>query len=596
MSKLISYCIPVMGRLNDIKSTLKHNLKVAEKFSESVEVIVNCFDFDDQTEVFIKSNFNECLQSGLLKFNRLSPMPYWHFCWAKNSFKRYLSGTYYASLDGDNFITESELKATIELCKSDSEKYLIHLFSGQWGDGTSGRIIIPSDLYIKHGYLNTMLPRQFDEMALMLSILKREDVTFVSRPNVNIFSLSGYAKNFCKLELCDGINHTERDFGETLAPLMPRGEGYAEKDPKLSIFQGINAFYSMHEISTDIKSKDYFQGELKKQQVKIFEQLDITKIYKELFKNVSGEPAKSSKLTVYSVIKNDSCFLKDWYEHYKKLGVERFIIIDDYSDVCTSETLNYNDVYVFKPRVGNFKLFKTFWIKCLCEIFQEKESWLLTIDSDEFLDPSAESVNGIGDIIARLEVNNKRFCGGILIDMMTSDKDDVTQDNYLDKMDYHFFRKGTETYSYDKHPSIKWAFSTRWELSYRLDFRFRYYGTIDSLRKFPLVKYSSDIQLNQGFHGLSFGSNQFSADDFFSESGIVIPIKHYKFFKVTSRDEKEKLKHADISGYFGRTRENISRIVKSEYRATIGLFMNSIHKKRYSAKDIMNEIGKYKGQ
>ena len=264
MSKLISYCIPVMGRLNDIENTLKHNLNEASLFSEYIEIIVNCFDFDDQTEKYIRKNFNEFLSSGLLKFNRLPPMPYWHFCWAKNSFKRHLGGLYYASLDGDNFITAREIETTINLCKRESERYLMHLFSGRWGDGTSGRIILPSDLYIKHGYLNTMLPRQFDEMALMLSIIKQEDVTFVSRPNVNIFELSGYAKKFCELELCDGIKHIECDFGETPAPLMPRGEGYAERDPKLSIYQGVNAFYSMHEISTSQKSRDHYEKELKK--------------------------------------------------------------------------------------------------------------------------------------------------------------------------------------------------------------------------------------------------------------------------------------------------------------------------------------------
>ncbi|WP_172806874.1 glycosyltransferase family 2 protein, partial [Endozoicomonas arenosclerae] len=543
--------------------TLHHNINVARNYHNEIEIIINCFDRDDETKNYINDNFNSDLKSGLLKLNKEPPLPFWHFCWAKNSFKKKMQGKYYASLDGDNYITREEVEKLINLCKKDDEDYLIHLFSGNWGDGTSGRVVLPRKKYLKHGYISTLFPRQFDEMALMLSVLQ-DDVVFVSRLGIDIFKLSGYARDFKKNSLPKAFKHLEIDFGEIIQPLMPRGEGYASKDRKLSIYQNLNAYYAMSLISKNTEEKKKYEDELKRQQEKAFIEYDISNIEKIVFLNKRGRsPELSNKRTVYSVIKNDTQFLKKWYEHYKNIGVERFIVIDDNSDRCISETLDEDDVYIFKPRVGNFKLFKTFWIKVLSCTYQEQNSWMLTVDSDEFLDINSSGYFNLSNLIVNLEKRGVSFCGGILIDMMPKNDCRIDQDNFIDTMNYHLWRPYTEKYEYKTIPSIKWAFSNYWKLSFEFDFRYRYYGTIDSLRKFPLVKFQQDINLNQGFHALGYNNEFFSAKNFFANKSIILPIKHYKFFKLISIEEKKRLKNSNIDGYFGRTQENINKIVNS---------------------------------
>ena len=128
--KLISYCIPVMNRTADIKKTLYSNMSVIRKFSENAELIINCFDADDDLFLWINKKFNSDIKSGLLQLNKLKPLMHWHFCWAKNSFKPYISSKYYASLDGDNYLTEREVAATINICKATVKKILVSSF--QW--------------------------------------------------------------------------------------------------------------------------------------------------------------------------------------------------------------------------------------------------------------------------------------------------------------------------------------------------------------------------------------------------------------------------------------------------------------------------------
>ncbi|MCH1930203.1 glycosyltransferase family 2 protein [Shewanella sp. A25] len=595
MKKLISYCIPVMNRADDIKSTLVNNINVANKFSELVEVVVHCFDTDNEVSNYVHENFSSELNSGLLIFRNLEALPFWHFCWAKNSFKNRINGKYYASLDGDNYISDDEVIATINLCKDESVDYMIHLFSGKWGDGTSGRVVTPTSMYQNHGYMDTMFPRQFDEMALILSILNNEKITFVSRSGVNIFELSGYARDFKENALNNDFKNIEVDFGEIISPLMPRGEGYAEKDPKLNIFQGINSYFALHEISHSESAKQRYAEHLKKQQEKVFSNLDTSSIEKFIFQNKSKKsPTLSSELTVYAVIKDDTQFLETWYHHYKSMGVTRFIIIDDNSKECVSKTLKNNDVYVFTPRVGNFKLFKTFWIKTLCSLYQKEHSWILTLDSDELLDITPLHSNSLLNLVSTLEDRQKDFCGGILIDMMPEKECDINSTNFSKVMNHHLMREPNEEYGYQKIPSIKWAFSDFWKISFSLDLRFRLYGSIDSLRKFPLVKYRKDINFNQGFHGLGYNNKQVSADEFFEKNSITLPLKHYKFLKFINHEHIKSLKETCINGYHSRTKDNISKIIDTEKKYSINLFYNSIHKKKYSGNKIVEQISKYK--
>ncbi|WP_422475561.1 glycosyltransferase family 2 protein [Endozoicomonas sp. ALB032] len=592
--KTISYCIPVMNRSDDLKATLPHNISIIKSFSEQTELVVNCFDSDDVLFNWISNKFNQEIAQGLLKLNKRPTLPFWHFCWAKNSFKGFLGSKYYASLDGDNYLTEEEVSESLKLCQDKKHEYLIHLFTGQWGDGTSGRVIVSNKHYKKYGYISELYPRQFDEMALILNVLENENIIFVTKPNVNIFELSGYAKHFKSVSLLKKIEIKEVDFGSIIPPLLPRGEGYAEKDPKLNIYQNINAYYSMYKISNNDKAKKEFHFKLQQEQEKTFQLDNLHELGRiAFFLTSSGYPELSNVPTVYSVIKDDFQYLNAWYRHYKSMGIKRFIIVDDQSSSEISKELPFDDVFVFKPRIGNFKLFKVHWIKILCSLYQNENSWILTIDSDEFLDLKSSGFSNVNELIDNLENKDLLYSGGILIEMLPSGKTEITDENFLSKMNHHFWRSATEKYNYQNIPSIKWGFSHNWAKSFEFDFRYRFYGTIDSLRKFPVLKFNKKVKFNQGFHALGYADYQFTSEDFFENKNIIIPIKHYKFQKILKSDRLKGSNLPAFDSYFGRTAENIKSIINSKTEYTINLFYVSIHKRKYSGRAIFKRLNDF---
>src|SRR5690625_1018090 len=134
LDPMVYYCIPVMNRLEDIQTTLRHNLSVLDCFS-NVKIIINLFDKSDESFNWISENFESEIASKVLEVNRLKPLAFWHFSWAKNSFKQYIGDDgVYSSLDGDNYITKDEVARTKQIY-AEFGPAVVHHFTGSWGDG-----------------------------------------------------------------------------------------------------------------------------------------------------------------------------------------------------------------------------------------------------------------------------------------------------------------------------------------------------------------------------------------------------------------------------------------------------------------------------
>ena len=264
---------------------------------------------------------------------------------------------------------------------------MFHLFSGIWGDGTSGRIIVYRDHYLEHGYCDNLFPRQFDELALLLTVLTKEQVTFVSREGVDLFELSGHARSFKNKSLLGSLNKESYDFGEVVVPMCPRGPGYVNKDEQLKVFQAINAFYSMALIAANPSAKIYYRNKLLEQQDRLLNLEKIKDFESYIFFKVNSSVLKTScSPTVYSVVRSNTHCLKGWYEYYKRIGIERFILIDAQRSNNISEKLPYKDVHVFNPIVGNSRLFGYFWVKFLQAIYQAQDSWSINLELNPYLD------------------------------------------------------------------------------------------------------------------------------------------------------------------------------------------------------------------
>lgn len=557
----LAYCVPIMNRAEDLKKTLSQNLALIRPYSGKIKIVVACFDETPDCANWMKSNFEEALTQGYLELRELAPLPHWHFGWAKNTFRNNLNARYYSSLDGDNFLGPREIENTLRLIEKPENPVLIHYFSGHWGDGTSGRITLPTHLYRETGYLTNILPRQFDEMALILTLLSTNpQLQFISRPGINIFELSRWAREFVvRNDLT--IDHCTEDLGDAPIPENPRGSDYVERDRTLYFYQNINASYAGWVSSFKPNAKRWFLSNLITYQNAYARQTECVDNLSSVFeaKGIRALSRADSK-TLYGVNRNNFEFVEPWLSHYRALGVERFVIVDDDSDPSLSDQFVAPDVHFVRPVFGTFRTAKSFWIKALMAAFQEENSWVLTADIDEFLDLPV--VHGektaIESAIQRTVFSGKETLTGILVDLMPDpDNCEISAGNLFDILQWHYWRPSVRGYKYETQRPIVWAFGEYWPVSFCLDVRFRLYGTIDCLRKIPLFMFQKNIDLNQGFHSLSRDGVEFERCDFIDGDRPVFPIRHYKMAKVFESGRRSGVIYERTDQYFDRTRENL---------------------------------------
>ena len=584
--KIISYCIPIMNRMDDLKATLSANLSILREFSSAVEIHVACFDDTNECADWVGMNFSEDIRSGLLNFHKLMPLPYWHFCWAKNSFRNIIESKYYSSLDGDNFLSRSEVEKTLDIVNRYGDAAAIHHFSGTWGDGTSGRLTIPTHLYRKYGYINELFPRQFDELGLLLNILNHErNLIYVVRPGVDVIKMSSACADFCRLNELH-VSKIEEDQGIVPPPLRPRGVGYVSRDKKFKAFDSINKNYALLRASSEEEAKAHFSRKLKETQNELAHDEVLPSLLGFMFDGPGlSILKKSGALTVYSVIKDDEQFLSEWYRHYKKQGVDRFIIVDDVSDTPIESVLKYPDVFVLRPRVGDFRAFKVFWLMALMNAFQEPDSWVVTVDSDEFVDmPNGQKGATIAEFVHSQPSKHMSWIPGVLVEMMPdSSVEEINAFNFREKMNSFYFRPLNESYGYQNFPPVKWAFGDKWSLSFGLDLRWRLFGTHDCLRKFPVVRYTRGVTLHQGFHAIYKDGKEMAIGSL----ATLLAVRHYKMYKVLSVDFDVKTYQKKFGSYFSRTAANLGKIFSTNPDVIRNAWKLTPFKYRYSEVDVL---------
>ena len=85
-TRQVSYCIPVMNRPDDIRSSLKFNLDQNRDLKNDVEFIVLFFDQDNSTHDWIRQEFADDLRTSYLRLVLSTKLKEWHFCKAKTAF------------------------------------------------------------------------------------------------------------------------------------------------------------------------------------------------------------------------------------------------------------------------------------------------------------------------------------------------------------------------------------------------------------------------------------------------------------------------------------------------------------------------------
>ncbi|WP_188781572.1 glycosyltransferase family 2 protein [Gemmobacter aquaticus] len=568
---VVSYCIPLMGRLDDIRGTLAENLAAHVELADQVEFLVLLFGDNTESKAWISENFGTALESGLLRVVCDDSLDSWHFGKAKNAFRPHMLGRIYSSLDGDNFVTQAE---TLRLLAVDAEfdgHFLLHHFSGQWGDGTSGRISMPTAVYRSVGYDSSLLPRQFDEIDLILRALKR----FSSMPflcidaDQNIFGKSFFARKFRDEERLPNRTIAIGDYPRR-PPLNPRGEGYAQQTPYLNHMGNLNARLSGFAASSDSIRRNSYLNDLTADKHRLLDTMPREILLSTFFHAPRERDMncriQAGRVCAFLVVKNERHFLAPLLAHYRRCGVSDFFIVDDGSDQPVEDWITDEDVHVFHPKVGSFRTLKTAWVEALMTYFLPSGAWALTIDADEFIHLPSDT-NSFTTLAASLEREGHDFMPGLLIDLLPAPDTPLEALQHADCDFIQLFTHcGNADYSppesYRSHASVAWAFGPYAHLPWQVDVRNHAFGTFDSLRKIPFLRWQTQRHLNQGFHTLHHTDGRPQpGHDIWERS--ILPVYHYKLVRLFSEEARAQMLR-EAGNYHSRTKENLVRIFGGE--------------------------------
>jgi hypothetical protein len=131
-------------------------------------------------------------------------------------------------------------------------------------------------------------------------------------------------------------------------------------------------------------------------------------------------------------------------------------------------------------------------------------------------------------------------------------------------MDWHYQRPANDDTGYQSLKPVKWAFGDRWPIAFSVDVRYRIFGTVDCLRKIPLLRFDIGVDLNQGFHTLYRHGEQLTLEELLPRKRGILPIRHYKLAKLFWTDEVGKGVLSRSEQYFDRTQKNLERIANAD--------------------------------
>lgn len=568
---VISYCIPLMGRLDDLRGTLGANLEAHLPVREKVEFLIMLFGPSDEAIAWIDETFGHFKEDGFLRVVQDDTLDSWHFCKAKNGFRAHMLGELYSSLDGDNFVTLSETQCILDCHQLYDGHFLIHHFSGEWGDGTSGRITMPAEIYRAVGYNSKMMPRQFDEVDLIISALKK----FPSMPLLcvdetqHVFEKSWFAKTFRKSE-----NMRNRIIPmkphDRLPPLNPRGANYTNTTPEFKAMGDFNALYSAYCNATRPGDQDKYYNRLIEKRHHLIDALPKGAILDTIFlaqDRPIGPRVAPNDISLFMCAHNEEAFLRKIIPHYRALGVHHFFIVDDGSETPLSRSFPEPDVHVFRPKVGDFRCAKGLWLEALIKVHVPVGGWLLTVDADEFIHLPAGHAN-FRQLADRLEAQGSEHAVGLLLDLLPSPGTPISDlrqaGTDFDKVFTHCCNMTTPvSESYSKHRSIAWAFGSHAKRSWQIDVRYHAFGTFDSLRKIPFLRHRPHRHLNQGFHTLHYTDGTRSPGHSIWEMQPILPVFHYKLIRIFQDGARENMVKL-ASGYHERTQANIEQIFSGD--------------------------------
>jgi hypothetical protein len=270
--------------------------------------------------------------------------------------------------------------------------------------------------------------------------------------------------------------------------------------------------------------------------------------------------------------RNDRKLLPSFLAHYRRLGVSRFICVDDVSSDGTREyLLSQADVDVWSSplRYRDARRGRE-WREALFGRYGN-DRWYLNVDSDEFLIYEDCERRPLRDLLQALESRGDRRLAAPMLDMYpVGSLGAATLDDDDQRMPWeiadHFDGSGYEI-TYTKRAISITGGPRKRKFAHELE-----------LIKYPVIFWDKDCSLSVSIHQpLPCERN------FLAVSGVLL---HFKFFS----DYKEKIEQAVVDGQYFDGAAAYRKMLEDLQKTGEFDFANE-HSLRFSGSEQLRELG-----
>lgn len=259
------------------------------------------------------------------------------------------------------------------------------------------------------------------------------------------------------------------------------------------------------------------------------------KLHKEVPLNCVSSHGKTGiypdDLPLIFLVRNERWLLPNFLWHYRKLGVTRFISVDDASTDGTLELLlAQSDVDVWQSplRYKDASRGRS-WREKLFDIYG-RDRWYVNVDSDEFLVYEGCDERNLWSVVHGLEESRYQRLAAPMIDMYPLDIEQARVEKLAHFMPWeiadHFDASGYELRVKKRAPSLRGGA------------RLRKFGHSLEMMKYPLIYWDDQCRLGSSIHQpLPYERN------FVPLMGALL---HFKMFS----DFEEKVRLAVAGGQY----------------------------------------------
>ena len=138
---------------------------------------------------------------------------------------------------------------------------------------------------------------------------------------------------------------------------------------------------------------------------------------------------RETPLDLICVARNVERYLPSFLRHYRRLGVQRFIFVDDTSEDATAAMLaSQPDVDLFHSNVGYAESVRgLLWRDMLIDRYG-RGRWYLVVDADEYLVYPGCETRGLPEFVRDLQDRSLKRSLAVLLDVYGSEAPSPTQD------------------------------------------------------------------------------------------------------------------------------------------------------------------------